>query len=180
MKFFTEFPVEANTLLTFITDHIIEYLCYKVESGVDAVQIFESTGGFLSNFHFEKFAFPYLSKVFQALNQKRIPNILYILNGSHLQDIYSRAECKVASLDWRIDLANFRKQNPKLITQGNLNPSTLFGGPIAVKEEVSFLLEKLSSTGCHGHIFNLGHGILPEAPISAVETFIETVHQFKI
>lgn len=179
MKFFADHPTEAKMLLEFITEHVIEYLYYKAESGVDAVQVFESTGGFLSSFHFEKFAFPYLKKIFQALNAKNIPNILYILNGTHLQDIYGRVGCKVASIDWRIDLENFRKANPHLVTQGNLNPSTLFGGPALVKEEVSFLLEKLSVTGCQGHIFNLGHGILPEAPIASVETFIETVHNYK-
>lgn len=180
MKFFSQYPGEAEQLLNFITEHVIEYLFYKAECGVDAVQVFESTGGALSRFHFERYANPYLKKVFSALNEKRIPNILYILNGSHLQDIYASSGCQVASLDWRIDLAKFRKDYPKLITQGNLNPSTLFGGPKAVKEEVSFLLEKLATTGCHGHIFNLGHGILPETPIDSVETFIETVHSFPV
>lgn len=180
MKFFSDHPEEAKILLEFITEHVIEYLIYKSESGVDAVQVFESTGGFLSSFHFERFAFPYLKKIFQALNQKNIPNILYILNGVHLQDVYERVGSKVASIDWRIDLENFRKSYPALVTQGNLNPSTLFGGHSLVKEEVSFLLEKLSATGCHGHIFNLGHGILPEAPIASVETFIDTVHKFKL
>lgn len=180
MKFFADHPEEAKILLEFITEHVIEYLNYKVESGVDAVQVFESTGGFLSSFHFEKFAFPYLLKIFNALNHKKIPNILYILNGIHLQNVYERVGCKVAGIDWRIDLEDFRRLYPQLITQGNLNPSTLFGGPKLVKEEVLFLLDKLSATGCHGHIFNLGHGILPEAPIASVEGFIETVHNYKM
>lgn len=180
MKFLSQFPKESEVLLNFITDHVIEYLLYKSKSGVDAVQVFESTGGALSRFHFEKYALPYLKRVFLALNQKGISNILYILNGTHLQDLYFQSGCKVASLDWRIDLTQFRKSNPSLVTQGNLNPSTLFGGPKAVQEEVSFLLEKLSVTGCHGHIFNLGHGILPETPIDSVEAFIDTVHKYPL
>jgi uroporphyrinogen decarboxylase len=179
-KFFNDYPVEAEKLLNFITEHVIEYLLYKADCGVDAVQVFESTGGALSRFHFEKYAFPHLQKIFKALNKKGVPNILYILNGGHVQDLYAGSGCKVASLDWRIDLTKFRVENPKLITQGNLNPSTLFGGPRAVQEEVSFLLEKLSETGCHGHIFNLGHGILPEAPIASVEAFIDMVHKFPV
>lgn len=180
MKFLGQYPNEAEILFNFITEHIIEYLFYKADCGVDAVQVFESTGGALSRFHFDKYAYPYLKKVFSALKSRGIQNILYILNGSHLQDIYSGLGCQVASLDWRIDLAKFRTENASLVTQGNLNPSTLFGGPKAVREEVSYLLENLARTGCHGHIFNLGHGILPETPIDSVEAFIETVHNFAI
>lgn len=180
LKFFNDYPNESQYLLDFLSKHITEYLEYKIRSGVDAVQIFESTGGALSRFYFQKFVEPSLKKVFSELNNKSIKSILYLLGGSHLQDTYAKVGCKVASLDWRIDLSEFRKQYPEIVTQGNLNPSTLFGGPKMVKEEMQQIVDRLACTGYQGHIFNLGHGILPGAPIPSVEAMIELVHGIKI
>ncbi|PCJ58986.1 MAG: uroporphyrinogen decarboxylase [Planctomycetota bacterium] len=167
-----------DSLLNFLADHIVEYLNYKIESGVDAVQIFESSGGILSSNQFKEMALPYLKKVFKGIKNLNKPVSLYIHNGCHLVDVYGEVDADIASLDWRINLRKFKDENPNIITQGNLNPSTLFAGPKNVINETKTILDSLTEAQLKSHIFNLGHGILPKTPIESVEALIDFVHQY--
>ncbi len=175
MKFFYNEPEASEALLTSISEHIVEYLTYQIDNGADAVQIFESTGGALSRYEFEQFALPYLRIIFEKMKNKGAKLSLYIHNGVHLTDIYELVGADIASIDWRIDIKSFRKKYPQITTQGNLNPSTLFAGPKAVSGATKRLIEDVFASGDQGHIFNLGHGILPQTPVESMQAFVETI-----
>ena len=88
-------------------------------------------------------------------------------------DDYAGLPCEALGVDWRTDLGALRRQRPDLCLQGNLDPAALLAGEQAVRHETGLLLSSLPR---RGHIVNLGHGVLPETPLQAVQALVEAVH----
>ena len=169
-----EMPATVHSLLERLTAATCTYVRAQVQSGADAVQIFDTWAGLLSQRDFDEFALPYLQRIFAVLAETDTPRILYANGGSHLLESLARCGATGLSVDWRTPLREVRQRvGGELVLQGNLEPSSLFGPPETVRAEVTRVLDEMG--GDARYVFNLGHGILPETPVASVETLVETV-----
>lgn len=173
-KFIHDQKKIAHRLLRQLTESVVDSLNYQIESGAQALQIFDSWGGILSSDDFFEFSFSYIKKVISNLKRKNIPVIFFAKGtGQHLKKIIS-CGADVISLDWTIDLewASSVAKN-QVALQGNLDPTLLFSSPKKIREETQKILKKIPKN--QSHIFNLGHGILPQTPVENVKVMIKTV-----
>lgn len=156
-----------------LTNMIIQYLNYQIKSGVDAIQLFDSWVGCLSPSDYERYVFPYTEKIMSQIDN--IPKIHFGTETSMLLDTISKANCDVIGIDWRINLDTaWEKIGYEKSIQGNLDPAILLGNQEMVQKGAEDILKRAQNRP--GHIFNLGHGILPTTPPENVQTLIETVH----
>jgi len=166
-----------DALLEKITAALIGYFQMQIRAGVDAIQIFDSWGGLIAGPDYEAASLRWIRQIVAAL-PREFPVILYAKHTApHLTD---QAFCgaRVLSVDWTSDLAIVRRTLPaNVAVQGNLDPVLLNTTPDIVRHEAARLLESLRGTA--GHIFNLGHGIMPHAKIACVEALVETVTSWK-
>lgn len=163
-------------LMEKVTDTVIAYLQAQIDAGVNAVQIFDSWAGALSPVDFEIFALKYVKRIISELKAKNeIPVIYFAFNGSAMLDRVKKSGADVLGIDWRIDMAEAVKTiGGDSAIQGNLDPCTLFGDRTLIRDRASIVLE--GARGAKGHIFNLGHGILPEVPYENAIALVEAVH----
>lgn len=165
-------------LMEIITNNTIKYLNSQVEAGVNALQIFDSWAGVLSPLDFSKYALPYVKKIIAELNHK-VPLIYFAFNGSSMLELVKSSGAEVIGLDWRINMGDAADIIGKDVSlQGNLDPCLLFGADELIRERVMHILE--GAKKAKGHIFNLGHGILPETPVDRVISMVEAVHQLSV
>lgn len=174
--FYTDRPT-FERLLEKLTAALIAYFRMQIAAGADAIQIFDSWGGIIAGPDYEAASLQWIRRIVAAL-PREFPVILYAKGTApHLMD---QAFCgaRVLSVDWTNDLAMVRRTLPgNVAVQGNLDPVLLNTTPAIVQRETARLLE--SMRGTTGHIFNLGHGILPQARIECVETLVATVTGWK-
>ena len=169
-------PKTAHLLLDKLTEVAISYLRMQVNAGVEAVQLFDTWIGQLSQEQFESIALPGLERIFSELNQLQVSTIYFANDSAHLLPLLPRTGADVFSIDWRTDLDLARDLlGPSRPLQGNLDPAALFAPREQVVAATRKLLDKTSGTP---HIFNLGHGVHPETPIDSVRTMIDTVHEY--
>jgi uroporphyrinogen decarboxylase len=148
----------------------------QVAAGVRAVQVFDSWGGELSPIDFEAFSFPYLARIVSTLQATGVPVILFGTSMSTLLAQMKRTGADVIGLDWRIHIDEGRRiLGPKVAVQGNLDPMALFLPEKELQARVEDILRRAGPTG---HIFNLGHGILPSTPPEAARALVDAVHRF--
>ncbi|MFZ5998562.1 MAG: uroporphyrinogen decarboxylase [Nitrospirota bacterium] len=158
-----------------ITDTVINYLQAQIEAGVHAIQVFDSWAGILSPYDFEQFALPYVQKIIATFKGK-VPVIYFAFNGSAMLKSVKKSGADVLGLDWRITMQDaLGALGSDVAVQGNLDPVTLFGTKELIRDRVAKILE--GARGAKGHIFNLGHGILPETPVDNAIAMVEAVHE---
>ena len=172
-------PGLFHLLMDKIAIMIVSYLVSQIRAGVHAVQLFDSWAGVLAPEDYREFALPYVKRAVDEIRKEGVP-VIYFINGSAglLKDI-GKAGSDVIGIDWRVDLYEaLRKIGRKCAVQGNLDPCALFLPKEKIEERVSMILKK----GSHakGHIFNLGHGILPETPVENAIAMVEAVHRFSM
>jgi uroporphyrinogen decarboxylase len=162
-----------DALLEKITAALIEYFQMQIRAGVDAIQIFDSWGGIIAGQDYEAASLRWIRLIVAAL-PKDFPVILYAKGTApHLTD-QAFTGIRVLSVDWTNDLAIVRRTLPgSVAVQGNLDPVLLNTTPDIVRHEATRLLE--SMRGTDGHIFNLGHGIMPHAKIECMQALVDTV-----
>jgi uroporphyrinogen decarboxylase len=169
-------PALYDRLMNLLTDIVIVYLKAQVEAGAQAVQMFESWASSISPYDYRKRVLPYSKRVLEALSGSGVP-VIHFANGadSYLETI-SEAGGDAVGVDWRIDLdkAWDAVGHDKAI-QGNMDPIVLLGGFDEIEARVKDILER--AAGRPGHIFNLGHGILPETPVENAKYFVDCVHR---
>lgn len=166
-------PKSFHALLAKLTDDIIASLEMQIEAGVDAVQLFDSWANVLGPRHFQEFSLRYIDKIVKAIKPK-VPIIVFCKGSSLFAPLIAAATPTAISLDWNRDIASMRQSLPASIAlQGNLDPDCLFAPLPTLKREVNALLSSMKDD--RSYIFNLGHGILPETPLEAVQTLIECV-----
>ncbi len=172
-------PKLLHKLLEKIADTIVDYLNAQIEAGAQVVQVFDTWAGDLSAGDFEEFALPYHQKIFDRLHRGPeglgVPAILYTNGCSHVLEKMAESGANVLSIDWRIDIAEARRRLDKagfenIALQGNLDPCELLGTAETITERVREILKK---AGKIGHIMNLGHGIMPMAPVENARAFVE-------
>jgi len=170
-----EQPGLAHALFEKLTRTLIPYLEMQVEAGARVVQIFDSWGGELSPHDFEQFSLPYLERMVQAVQARGVPVIVFGTAMSTHLPLLRRTGAEVIGCDWRIELDQARALvGPEVALQGNLDPLALFLPPQQLEQRVADILRR---AGPVGHIFNLGHGILPPTPPEAAGHLVEVVHR---
>jgi len=166
-----------SLLIRKLTVAVIDFLNLQIDAGVDAVQIFDSLGGLLPEEDFETASGQWISAIIRGLN-KRVPVIVYS-KGTRNWDALGRLGAQVIGIDQDIDLALAASHLPENIgIQGNFDPELLSNATSgAVVAEANRLLEIMR--GRAGYIFNLGHGVPPDARLDNLEALVATVQNFK-
>ncbi len=156
-----------------ITEATIAYLQLQIDAGVDAIQIFDSWAGALSHPDFITLSLPYLQKVVGALQDTKIPIILFC-RSSHFIEELSALKPSGIGFDWEKEMVQLRKEVPCTIAvQGNLDPSILKGPLKELQIKLPLLIDSMK--GSLGYIVNLGHGVDPATPVENVEWMINYV-----
>jgi len=173
-----------SRLLDLLADVVADVLSFQIESGAQAVQIFDTWAGELTEEDYREWALPAVSRAIAAIRQaspnrdplargegaEGVPMILFVNVCGHLLEAMAESAADVLSIDWRLPLSQARRRVPGRALQGNLDPGALLGDPEDVRRRVRAML---AETGGRAHILNLGHGVLPQTPIECVEAFFE-------
>ncbi|MCL4550397.1 MAG: uroporphyrinogen decarboxylase [Bacteroidetes bacterium] len=176
-KFIYNQPTAAHKLLERISDAVADYLSAKIEAGANAVQIFDTWGGLLSQTDFEEFSLRYIQKIISQIKRKDEPVIVFAKGVHYKLDKIAEAGADVIGLDWTIDLNAARKSvGDKVALQGNLDPTVLYANKKKIKEEAVKVLESFGKGS--GHIFNLGHGILPDVTPENAKHLVEIIKDY--
>ncbi|KAF0140679.1 MAG: uroporphyrinogen decarboxylase [Stygiobacter sp.] len=175
-KFIYNQPEAAHKLLDKIADAVAEYLSAKIEAGANAVQIFDTWGGLLSPADFEEFSLSYIEKIISQIKRKDEPVIVFAKGVHYKLNKLAESGADVIGLDWTMDLGKVRnKIGKKVALQGNLDPTVLYGSEEKIRTEA---VNVLKSFGKHkGHIFNLGHGILPDVSPAKAKFLVDVVKE---
>jgi uroporphyrinogen decarboxylase len=165
-----------DALMEKISEVLIRYLNAQIRSGVQAVQIFDSWVGCLTPNDYEEYVLPHSKKVLEGVG-KTVPLVHFATSSSTLLELMKRAGGDVIGVDWRVNIGEaWARLEYDIAIQGNLDPVVLFGPVDLIKKNVKKILDSVGDRP--GHIFNLGHGILPTTPVENVAVLIETVHEF--
>ena len=153
---------------------VSDYLLAQIEAGVDCVQVFDSWVGTLSPADYREFALPHTKRIFDAISG-RVPTIHFGTGTATTLDLLRDAGGDVIGADWRIPIdVAWERIGPDRGIQGNLDPTLLLGPLSRMFAQVDDILERVN--GRPGHIFNLGHGILPSTPVEHVQRLAQYVH----
>ena len=169
-------PKLAHRLLDKIADAVAIYLCAKIEAGVDAVQIFDTWGGILSQDDFEEFSMNYIRKIISEVKGKEVPVIMFAKGVHYHLNKLAESGADVLGLDWTMNIGDVRKKvGDRVALQGNLDPTILYGGHEKIKYEARKILKSFGKGS--GHIFNLGHGILPDVQPENLKALVNFVKE---
>jgi uroporphyrinogen decarboxylase len=158
-----------------LADIAATFLQLQVEAGVSAVQLFDSWAGSLSAADYERYVLPHSSRVLQAVTG--VPRIHFGVGTGELLGLMAAAGADVVGVDWRIPLDVAARRVPKTVAlQGNLDPAALFAPWPAVASLTREVLRAATAAGT-GHVFNLGHGVLPDTDPDILARVVELVHQ---
>ncbi|RLB04327.1 MAG: uroporphyrinogen decarboxylase [Deltaproteobacteria bacterium] len=164
-----------HLLMEKLSEVIISYLNAQIRSGVQAVQLFDSWAGILSPNDYEEFVLPHNQRVFRELSAG-VPTIHFATGTSGLLELMKEAGGDIIGIDWRIDLGEaWKRLGYEVGIQGNLDPAVLLSSPKRIQRYVKEILD--AAKGRPGHIFNLGHGVLPQTPEENVIAMVEAVHR---
>jgi uroporphyrinogen decarboxylase len=177
-------PATWHALLGRIADYTIGFLRLQADAGVDAVQLFDSWAGALSEKDYRQFVFPHSQRVLSALAYAGVPRIHFGVGTAELLPAMREAGADVVGVDWRLplDVAVGRLEAaapdaPKPVVQGNLDPAVLFAGWDVVEAEVRRIVAEGKAAA--GHVFNLGHGVLPDTDPAVLTRVVELVHSLR-
>lgn len=167
-----------HALMEKLARAVTGYLNGQIAAGAQAVQVFDSWVGCLSPDDYREFVLPHSGYVFSHLTPG-VPAIHFGTDTATLLELMRDAGGGVIGLDWRIDLAEgWVRVGYDAAVQGNLDPVILFAPPAEIRRRANVILEK--AAGRPGHIFNLGHGILPETPEDNVLALVDAVHEYTV
>jgi len=168
-------PPAWHELMQRLTSSLIQYLCKQIESGCQAVQIFDSWAGCLSPADYRQFVLPHTKAVIEGLPDN-VPIINFLTGNPALLNCQREAGGHVISVDWRIDLKTaWQMIGHDVAIQGNLDPVSLFADLTTLRNRTQAVMN--SAEGRPGHIFNLGHGVMPNVHPENVKTLVEMVHE---
>ena len=174
-KLYYNAPEAWHRLMRRLSDVIVKYLNCQIEAGAQAVQIFDSWAGCLTPDDYEKFVLPYTRAIIDGITRE-IPVIHFSTGTAGLLQQIRLAGGDVIGLDWRVNLdAAWATIGHDVAVQGNLDPAILFAPPKEISNRVADVLRRAERRP--GHIFNLGHGVLPETPVENVKAMVQAVHE---
>jgi uroporphyrinogen decarboxylase len=168
-------PDAWHALMRRLADAVVSYLNRQITAGAQAVQLFDSWVGCLAPEDYRRFVLPHTRAVIERITPG-VPVIHFGTGTAGLLELMRAAGGDVIGLDWRIDLgAGWQRVGYDVGVQGNLDPVALFAPLDEIRERTAGILER--ARGHHGHIFNLGHGILPQTPVDHVIALVDIVHE---
>ncbi|MEV6657718.1 uroporphyrinogen decarboxylase [Nocardia fluminea] len=173
-------PKTWHALLGALTDITIAFLQAQLTAGVDAVQLFDSWAGALSLADYREYVLPHSERVFAEVASAGVPRIHFGVGTGELLGAMGEAGADVVGVDWRVPLTDaVRRVGAGKGLQGNLDPAILFAGFDAVEAETRRIVREADEAitlGASGHIFNLGHGVLPDTDPGVLTALVELVH----
>ena len=176
-----ENPKHLHQLLNVLADTVIDYLNAQIEAGADSVMIFDTWGGLLNKESYENFSLRYMSKIVDGIHRKyderTIPVTLFTKGGSAWLEQIAATGCDGVGLDWTIEIGEAESRiGSKVALQGNLDPSVLYASPEIITAEAYKVLDQFK--GQTGHVFNLGHGIIPDVNPESMKVLVDAVHSY--
>lgn len=169
-------PDLLHKLLDMLATAVADFLSAQIAAGAQVVQVFDSWAGILTPEHFKAFSLPYLAKVVRLVKNKGVPIIVFAREAGHSFVELSEIGADVLSVSWTESLASARQSvKNKVALQGNLDPCALFASQDVIKKEVEKVLQAAGEGS--GHVFNLGHGILPTTPVENAKAMVEYVKE---
>jgi len=170
-------PQAFDRLLEKLATTMTRYLKAQVAAGAQAIQLFDSWVGALAREDYESRVVHHTGAIFAALEPIGVPRIHFGTDTTGLLETIAESGPDIVSLDWRLPLdEGWRRVGPRFGIQGNLDPAVLLGPPDLVRERARDVLCRAG--GRNGHIFNLGHGVLPETTVENLQILIDTVHSW--
>ena len=174
-------PKLLHQMLDKLAQSVALYLNAQIESGAQAVMVFDTWGGVLSTEDYLEFSLHYAKQVRSLLktdvNGEEVPTLFFTKGGGLWLEEMADAGYSALGLDWQTDIAKARARvGDKVALQGNMDPIALYGAPEMIKEKVKSILAKYGQGS--GHVFNLGHGILPDINPEHVKAMVDAVHAF--
>jgi len=170
-------PAVLHAFLEHLTEALIEYSCYQIESGAQVVQLFDSWAHHLSPAQFAEFSLPYAERVMRGVKARHpdVPLIFHANGGTGKLELMRDTSANVIGLDWATEMAAAREAlGHDVQVQGNVDPMVLFGTEEVIRAEVA---KCLTQAGPRGHILNVGHGVAQGTPEDNVRLFCELAHQ---
>ena len=169
-----------HALMESLTDLTIAFLQAQLSAGVDAIQLFDSWAGTLSLADYRTYVLPHSSRIFATLAAENVPMTHFGVGTAELLGAMGEAGATVVGVDWRTNLADAATRIPKgKALQGNLDPVVLFAGWPVVEQAVRTVVadgRRAVANGATGHIFNLGHGVLPATDPGVITDAVALVH----
>ena len=167
-------PALFDQLLDRLVEITISFLRAQINHGARAVQLFDSWAGSLTREEYARFALPATQRVLEGIADLEVPTILFGVGTGELLGLMSTAGSSVVGIDWHVDLDEGRRRVGDKPVQGNLDPARCLGGEELAVEAAREVLAKAGTAA--GHIFNLGHGVLPTTDPAALEAVVRVVH----
>lgn len=170
-------PQLWNELMGKLVRVLAEYTTEQIRAGADVVQVFDSWAGSLSVEDYRQYVLPHSRALIQELKRTGAPVIYFGTDTATLLTAMQETGADVIGLDWRIPLdEGWKMLRHRCAVQGNMDPVLLFADKRLVRQRAQAILQQANSRP--GHVFNLGHGILPETPVENVKALVEEVHAF--
>jgi uroporphyrinogen decarboxylase len=173
-KMMYEAPELWHQLMAKLVDQLGSYLTLQISAGVEAVQLFDTWVGNLSLQDYRVFVEPYLTSLLEKIGGS-VPVIYFGTGNYHLLPAVAELAIDVLAFDWRTPLVPTWQQLGCAAVQGNLDPIVLCADQPAIAQQTQWLLNQVA--GRPGHVFNLGHGIIPETPVDNVKFLVDMVHE---
>jgi uroporphyrinogen decarboxylase len=168
-------PALWEALMSRLSALVLDYLLTQVEAGAHVVQVFDSWVGCLSPMDYRRYVLPYMTRIFAGLQRAGAPSIHFATGTAGILSLMREAGGDVIGLDWRVDLGDaWRVVGYDRAIQGNLDPALLLGPWPVIEDGARRVIE--AAGGRPGHIFNLGHGVLPDTPVEHLQRLTEFVH----
>jgi uroporphyrinogen decarboxylase len=170
-------PATWRQLMEKLSEVVGHYLLAQAQAGVHVLQLFDSWAGSLSPDDYRQYVMPYSRRALEIASQVGVPIIHFGTGTNGILELIRDAGGNVIGIDWGIDLDTaWQRIGDKHPIQGNLDPAALFAPWEALKARAQQIMDKAG--GRPGHIFNLGHGILPETPTDNVKRLVDFVHEY--
>jgi uroporphyrinogen decarboxylase len=174
-RFMLEHPEAWDKLMSILSDGIVGYLRAQIQAGAQAVQLFDSWVGCLSPAEYRRYVLPHVRHIFSSLKKDGVPRIHFGTNTAGILKEFSDVDCEVIGVDWRISLSDAKKNVGKKTLQGNLDPLLVLAPWATLKKTVDEMLAEIDPK--KGYIFNLGHGVPPEADDKVLRKLVEYIHE---
>jgi uroporphyrinogen decarboxylase len=166
---------------------VTDYLNAQIRAGAQAVMVFDTWGGVLTDPAFREFSLGYIAQVIRQLDREHegepVPSIVFTKGGGAWLEAIAECGCDAVGLDWTVDIGRARARiDDRCALQGNLDPAVLLAPEAVVRSEARRVLEafgppRRADGAWGGHVFNLGHGISRFTPVDAVGALVDAVHQ---
>jgi uroporphyrinogen decarboxylase len=168
-------PDTWTELMSLLARAVTTFLRGQVDAGARAIQLFDSWVGTLSPDDFRTYVKPYVVNIFEGLQSTNVPRVIFgVTTGELLAELASTG-CDVVGVDWRVPLDDARGRVGAMPVQGNLDPTVCLAPSEVIRSKA---IEVLDRGGGRGHVFNLGHGVLPETDPDALARLVDVVHEW--